>query len=135
MASQPRVAPRLAKLALSSPWALIELSLRDGRGKFDPIAMPENHRFPTRMRDQPTCVGRPYVPLANEWKSQSPTCTGEIALVREMTVSPLSHCRHIGAALARFSDRVRGRPQPASVDNTECRYANVVAHTELTVRV
>jgi hypothetical protein len=40
-ASQPRAATRLAKLALPAPWAFIELSLRDGRGRLDPIVCRE----------------------------------------------------------------------------------------------
>ena len=44
MVSQPRVAPRLVKLALSPPRADLGLSLRDGKMMFG-VSAPDNHRF------------------------------------------------------------------------------------------
>lgn len=47
MASQPRVAPRLATLALAPPWALIATSLRDGTMMFV-VSIPTNDRYSER---------------------------------------------------------------------------------------
>ena len=61
-ASQPRATPRLVKLALPPPWALIGLSLRDGRMMFGG-SVPTNDRnrklATARQRDLELVKARP----------------------------------------------------------------------------
>ena len=98
-----------------SPW-----SLRTGH-----IHLVQLWRF-GKLRMSPPLAAQNISQLAlgvddrgYEW--DLPICLGRIALVHEMTVSPLGHCRHIGGALTRFSDRVRGRPnlRRATTPNAE----------------
>ena len=124
MASQPRVAPRLVELALSPPWAVIGLSLRDVRMMFGvsvPTMAPLFGASSQRQSPDRTCVGLPASPPPKSGRTGCTTPPGHIDLVQFGTIGltyPLRGCHQTDVTGFAICPRLRGVGYEASANRS-----------------